>query len=151
MTGSTLPKKVLSVILDSVGSDPRGGASMATLGGSTTPIQSTGQSSIQVLLDAEKEASAQVNSARQCKSLPLQLPNLFVKIECSGSRMPERRQRPRLKSSRQPRNESTKPSTKAFRLVLKIPSKNRTDLQPLNWKRPKRWQPRIGKWCSSCW
>lgn len=38
---------------------------MATLG-RTTPVQSAGNASIQILLDAEKEASARVNTARQC-------------------------------------------------------------------------------------
>ncbi len=39
---------------------------MAAIGPSTTPVSSGGHSSIQILLDAEKEASVQVNQARQC-------------------------------------------------------------------------------------
>lgn len=40
---------------------------MSTSVGNTTPVPQGGQTSIQVLLDAEKEASAQVAEARQCK------------------------------------------------------------------------------------
>lgn len=42
---------------------------MTAVGPSTTP-NSGGQSSIQILLDAEKEASNRVQEARQCKILP---------------------------------------------------------------------------------
>jgi hypothetical protein len=71
---------IIVISYDQPGSQGR--AAMATLGGSSTPVQTTGQSSIQVLLDAEKEASAQVHSARQCRAFALYLPNLLVKIEC---------------------------------------------------------------------